>query len=98
MWITTPAGEHASTACIEAQYTWGPLVLGCLCSIHQLVHLLLRSSIFLHDLLLFVLLQIALFVAAVRDLLPISLLVPPTLLDVGNNRLKRVDWDLLAVS
>ena len=22
MWITTPAGEHASIACIEAQFTW----------------------------------------------------------------------------
>ena len=28
MWITTPAGEHASIACLEAQYTWTSSGLG----------------------------------------------------------------------
>ena len=83
---------HRSTVYLRVLRSWGVYAQFTSLSISSS-----ESSIFLPDLLLFVLLQIALFIAAVRDLLPvISLLVPPTPLDVGNNRLKGVDWNLLA--
>ena len=71
-----------TTRCHDVDHDTGGRT--CLHSMPRGTVYLSESSIFLHDLFLFVFLQIALFVAAVRDLLPlIGLLVPPALVDVG---------------